>query len=114
MVCLLLLCDQLQTWDRETGTEAHKDSDQPTRAELSALEIELEDGRPIVRMSVDYIAPAHLDHSYEIYTRVKNKLQDILRKNPFSALEKIKRPWPFKLVVRCTLSGEPLERVELG
>jgi hypothetical protein len=114
LVCLLLLCDQLQTWDRETNSEALRDSDQPTRAELSALTIDKEAEYTVVKMSIDYIAPKHLDHSFELYTRVKDKLREILRKNPYNALDRIAVPWPFKLVVECTLSGEKLTTMEFG
>jgi hypothetical protein len=108
LVCLLLLCDQLQTWDRETGAQALSDGDQPSRAELSDLQVDLKDGRPQITMSIDYIAPSHLDHSQELYARVKTKLTDVLRKNPYSALNKIEKPWPFALTVKCTLSGDPI------
>jgi hypothetical protein len=106
LVCLLLLCDQLQTWDRETGSHALTDGDQPTRAELSDLAVEMKDGRPEIMIAIDYIAPAHLDHSFELYTRVKEKLSEVLRKNPYSALNRIQKPWPFAVIVKCTLSGD--------
>jgi hypothetical protein len=114
-VCLLLLCDQLQTWDRERGTEALNDSDQPSRAELSAIEISVNDnGRPDISISIDYIAPVHVDRSYELRLRVHDELTKILHKNPYRALNRIQKPWPFDLHVQCTLSGERLEDMNFG
>jgi hypothetical protein len=115
LVCLLLLCDQLQTWDRERGTDSLKGGSQPSRAELSAMEIKLdENDKPNINMSIDYIAPSHLDHSYEQYTITREDLIEVLRKNPYRALNRIQTPWPFKLNVHCTLSGEPLQSMSFG
>lgn len=115
LVCLLLLCDQLQTWDRERGTEALVDGDQPSRAELSSMEIVLDKHqKPHITMSIDYIVPAHLQRSLELYERVRDEFKKILRKNPYRALNKISKPWPFELHVLCTLSGEPLENMDFG
>jgi hypothetical protein len=114
-VCLLLLCDQLQTWDRERGTEALNDSDQPSRAELSSIEISRDnDGRPLITISIDYIAPVHVDRSYELRLRVHDELTKVLHKNPYRALNRIQKPWPFDLHVQCTLSGERLEHMYFG
>jgi hypothetical protein len=113
-VCLLLLCDQLQTWDRERGTEALKDSDQPSRAELSSIEITEDNGRPLISIAIDYIAPVHVDRSYELCLRVHDELTQILHNNPYRALNRIQKPWPFDLHVQCTLSGERLEDMYFG
>lgn len=111
LVCLLLLCDQLQTWDRERGDETLK-VDYPSRAELSVLEIIPGlDGRPEVNMTINYIAPAHLLHAPEIYDRVKRDFDETLRDYPYKALDKISKPWPFSLRANCTLSDEPLATV---
>lgn len=109
LVCLLLLCDQIQTWDRERGDSTFKD-DHPSRAELSALSVEVDGaGRPKVSMTIDYISPAHLMHAPEVYKRVKYGLDEILRDHPHHALDKIAKPWPFSLKADCTLSGDPLD-----
>lgn len=115
LVCMLLLCDQLQTWDRERGTETIKDGNQPSRAELSSLEITMDaKGKPRVNMSIDYIAPAHLDHSYEQYINAREDLQKILREHPSRALKRIQQPWPFELHVQFMLSGDLLKNMDLG
>lgn len=114
LVCLLLLCDQLQTWDREPGTESLRGPDLPARAELRDLKVDLEDGRPRISMSVDYIAREHLDDSPDIYARTMSALTEVLLKNPYSALDRIQKPWPFSLVVTCTLSGDPLPQMRFG
>lgn len=112
---MLLLCDQLQTWDRERGTDSIKDGNQPSRAELSAMEITTDaNGKPHINMSIDYIAPAYLEHSYGQYTTAREDLIDILRKNPYRALRRIQKPWPFELHVQCMLSGESLYSKDFG
>jgi CheY-like chemotaxis protein len=111
LVCLLLLCDQLQTWHRERSDETSTlaEGDFPSRAELADLEVRKSvSGRPKIYMSIDYIAPQHLAHTPDIYERVKSQLTKVLREYPFRALKRIKRPWPFGLEVQCTLSKDPL------
>jgi hypothetical protein len=107
--CLLLLCDQIQTWDRERGDQSLTDDEGPERAELSALKVERSEGKLRVFMKVDYIAPPHVTRSPESYAKLKDKLEFILRDNPSRALLKIAKPWPFLLEVDCALSGEPLD-----
>lgn len=114
IVCMLLLCDQLQTWDRQRDDETPtlNDGDFPSRAELSDLEVRVvrSNGKdvPKIYMVIDYIAPQHLAHAPDIYRRVKQTLTDVLREHPFRALKRIQRPWPFGLEVQCTLSKDPL------
>jgi hypothetical protein len=108
LACLLLLCDQLQTWDRERGDVALKDEDWPQRAELAALKVDRRNGKPLVTMTINYIAPVHVLRSPEIYTRVENALERILREKPDRALRRIGKPWPFKLTVQSSLSGRIL------
>lgn len=106
--CLLLLSDQLQTWARERGDRKLSDNDGPERAELSELEIGEKDNRPIIKISIDYIAPPHLKHAPEIYERVKDELDFILRDNPGRAINRICGDWPFSLRVEFSLSKDPL------
>lgn len=114
LVCLLLLCDQLQTWDRERGDDP-SNGDMPSRAELAAIEVYHDAaGKPQIRMSIDYISPAHLDHNYVLYGRVRDALAKVLRDNPYRALKRIQKPWPFEVRVECTLSGEALETMHFG
>ncbi|MDQ1354263.1 MAG: hypothetical protein QG657_4572 [Acidobacteriota bacterium] len=105
--CLLLLCDQLQTWARERGDRKLSDNDGPERAELSELEIGVKDNHPLLKISIDYIAPSHLKHAPEIYERVKDELDFILRDNPGRAINRISG-WPFSLKVNFSLSKDPL------
>ncbi|UCH92510.1 MAG: hypothetical protein JSV88_19745 [Candidatus Aminicenantes bacterium] len=112
--CLLLLCDQIQTWDRERGDRKLSDKDEPERAELSELDIELRDSelnekRLHIKISIDYISPEHLKYAPEIYERVKDDLNFILRDKPRRALNKIAKPWPFSFEVKFSLNKDPLE-----
>jgi hypothetical protein len=106
--CLLLLCDQLQTWDRERNDEALQDHDRPQRAELAKVEVG-EGKRPRVLIQIDYIAPSHVVRSNELYERVADELESILKARPDRALRMIGSPWPFEVVVECFLSGRRLE-----
>jgi hypothetical protein len=114
--CLLLLCDQLQTWERERGDTRLSDNDGPERSELAELQIEpgemTTDGNPgklpHLKIAIDYIAPPHLRHAPEIYQRVKDDLDFILRDKPHRALSKIAGEWPFLLNVNFFFSKDPL------
>ena len=108
LMCLLLLCDQLQTWDRERGDSTLRGPDSPDRAQLSDLIVKQEGDRVTICMSIDYIAPRHLDHATEIFERVKTALEMTLKDKPNRALARIAKPWPFNLQVTCRLSGKPL------
>lgn len=107
LACLLLLCDQLQTWDRERHDNTYR-HDLPERAELSYFKIAGINGRHDVALAIDYIAPAHLEQSPEIFERVRDDLDRILAEHPKSVLEKLSDEWPFDLNVDCTISGAAL------
>jgi hypothetical protein len=66
-------------------------------------------------MSIEYVVPPHLEHSMELYERVKIQLEKVLREKPTLALARIDPNWPFDLAVGCCLGGEPLARcINLG
>src|SRR5262249_44886865 len=94
IVCLLILCDQLETWDRERHDPTIWD-DIPSRAELSELRIVETSGREQLHIAIDYIAPAHLSHATETYQKVKLDLESVLRNHPDAALNRLRKPWPF-------------------
>jgi hypothetical protein len=72
-------------------------------------------GRVKVEMSVEYIVPRHLQHSKEIYARIKAQLERVIREKPTRALARIAPEWPFDLEVICSLSGQELSsRICLG
>lgn len=110
VACLLLLCDQIQTWERERGDRKLSDKDEPERAELLEFEAKKENGQTKLTMGIEYVAPRHLDHAPAIFTRVKDALEEIIEEKPKAALSRIKRPWPFEVFVKCWLSGRPLNR----
>ncbi|HLP48063.1 MAG TPA: hypothetical protein VK469_19120, partial [Candidatus Kapabacteria bacterium] len=82
-------------------------NDGPERSELAELQIE-QGKNPHLKISIDYIAPPHLRHAPEIYQRVKDDLDLILRDKPRRALSKIDGKWPFRLDVDFFLSKDPL------
>lgn len=97
--CLLALCDQLQTWDRERGDDTLSEgSDLPVRAELLDLQIGSSvDTTLCINISINYITRRHVEKNSVIRERVEDKLKKILQANPYKALEKIMTPWPFQL-----------------
>jgi len=113
LACLLILCDQIQTWDRERGDEGIYRPDFPSRAQLTALNIEGGD-RPRVEMAIQYIVPSHVEHTYVLYLRMKQRLEQVLREKPARALGRIGESWPFQLQVSCSLGGEKLEGIVMG
>jgi hypothetical protein len=110
IACMLLLCDQIQTWDRERGDNKLSDKDAPVRAELLELKISKSGDRHCISMAIEYVAPRHLDHAPEIFKRVKDELEEIIEEKPKAALSRIKRPWPFSVSVNCWFSGKALNR----
>lgn len=108
IVCLLLLCDQLETWDRERGDETLDGPDKPGRAQLASVAVRTTKRRIAVKMCIDYIAPRHLDHAPRLMERERLRLEETLKEYPSRALARISRPWPFDLEVDCRLNGNPL------
>jgi hypothetical protein len=112
--CLLVLCDQIQTWDRERGDEDWNGPDFPSRAQLTALDV-VGGGTPRVEMGVQYIIPPHVEHSEVLYRRMRGRLEKVMREKPMRALGRIGPGWPFQLLVRCSLGGEELlEPIKIG
>ncbi|MFP7755730.1 hypothetical protein ACLG6S_13975 [Thermodesulfobacteriota bacterium B35] len=99
IACLLVLCDQLQTWDRERGDGGIKKFNNIESAELVDLSVESSSEKVTVNLRVNYIAPYHVQHAgVGLQNEVKDNLKNILRDYPYSALERLKKPWPFQLV----------------
>lgn len=109
IACLLLLCDQIQTWDRERNDTALKDEDRPQRAELAGLSIQKKGGKTHINFRINYIVPSHVLRSPEIYGRVRDELERILKDKPGRALQKIGGTWPFSATVESALSGKALK-----
>ncbi|MBI5594245.1 MAG: hypothetical protein HY881_27665 [Deltaproteobacteria bacterium] len=103
ITCLLMLCDQLQTWDRERGDTRLIDEDKPERAELKNLFFVEENGKCKLSIFINYIAPAHVvRHPYYNRKLLKNLNKVILTKLN-KALKRIKQPWPFEVYVNLSL-----------
>lgn len=105
--CLLLVCDQLQTWDRERGDETST-NDMPARAELTSFDVSVASGRPIVRMVINYLSPRHVLRSPELLEKTEGQLKSRIRKYPERSLRKISGAWPFRLEVYYLLNGADL------
>ena len=104
LICLLILCDQIQTWDRERGDESFFGPDHPSIAHLVALDVK-QGTKPKIEMTIDYIVPEHLGHSPLLYEKVRRELESVIRERPIRALARIASDWPFELDVQCSLSG---------
>ncbi len=101
--CLLLVCDQLQTWDRQREDKLLIDEEKPERAELKSLSFEKLKDKYKLSIFIDYIAPVHVvRHPYH-YQKLRHSLTNIILKKPNKALKKIAKPWPFELYVNLTL-----------
>jgi hypothetical protein len=109
VACLLLLCDQLQAWDRERSDVTYKNAARIESAELEALDVSVgKRGRIRIEMVIDYIAPRHLRLSHDHFLATHDNLEQVLRKFPEAALSRIVGGWPFDLHIAFTLSGETL------
>ena len=107
--CLLILCDQIQTWERERDDRRLSDRNEPERAELLSLVIKPGKERPDIKIDIDYIAPRHVIRNADEFLKTKDDLQFILRNKPSRALNKIKQLWPFSLTVYPSLSRNRLD-----
>lgn len=108
IACLLIVCDQVQAWDRERGDDHFAKWPSPERAELSRLEVAVEDGKPQVTIGLNYIVSSRVLRSEDWFAGVKNELEGILRDHPDRCLRRIKGDWPFQLKVEPSLSGVAL------
>lgn len=110
IACLLILCDQLQTWDRETPEKKNPDIYGPERAELSNLIIEQNNDEHImIYMDINYLMPADLRHAGKLYIQSIEEFETILRKYPKKALLKLGKDWPFRLKVSCFVDNNPID-----
>lgn len=114
LMCLLLLCDQIQAWDRERGDSTYN-NDWPERAELVDLLVVKQSSGPVVSITIDYIVQEHLERAPLIRDRVKDALQDVINANPDRCLGRIGGAWPFKVRVKCLFGDVPLSsEIRLG
>lgn len=109
IACLLVLCDQLQSWDRERGDQKSKDDDRPDRAEFTAFRIEARGDVVTMGGSINYLAPTRLNHSPEHFSKTKSFMEKVLKDFPKKALRRIDEPWPFELGFDCWLNDIPLD-----
>lgn len=110
IACLLLFCDQIQTWDREDNIRVTKDY--PDRAELRYLKVFKPDKKNKLKVEgcIDYIAPARVDMYPELRMDIKESLNRIILEKPRNILSHIikKGSWPFAVHLDCTLSGKEI------
>jgi len=109
LASLLLLCDQLQTWDRERGDDLQIDDPTPTQAELLYLEVSPGKMKPIIKIGIHYVGAQILTQSNAMFDRAFQKLEDVLQRFPLSSINKIGGEWPFHFEARFWLNGKPLQ-----
>lgn len=111
IACLLLFCDQVQTWDRHDPDDDKLDY--PDRAELAYLDVELVSGatKPKVKGCIDYIAPSRVDMYPKLRQDIRESLNKVILNKPKKALRQIveRGTWPFAVHLDCALSGEELD-----
>jgi hypothetical protein len=109
IACLLLLLDQLQTWDRERPPSL-KDRDWPELAELVSLQID-SGRRPHVRMTIRYIVRRHVEQSKVVFDGVEQQLTAVLRRLPVATMRELKPKLPFDVSVKFYLGDEEMKDV---
>lgn len=111
LACLLLLCDQVQTWDRHD--QENPKLDFPDRAELAYLEVKeiTTNGTLKIDGCVDYIAPSRIDMYPKLREDITTTLNKIILEKPKTTLLHVikKESWPFHVHFDCALSGEKLD-----
>lgn len=109
LACLLLFCDQIQTWDRH---DPEVEKDYPDRAELSYLtaEIDKTSGKPLLKGCIDYIAPSRVAMYPELRKDIAKALNKVILEKPKDTLLHVLKEgqWPFSVHLDCSLSCEKL------
>lgn len=112
--CLLLVCDQLQTWDRERYDEvAKRYLVLPAEAELDALKVSV-DSRPRVQLAVNYLPSLKVLRNPDLLADCETDLGRILDKFPLRVLGSIQGDWPFVLDLRLSLGGKSIRNRTFG
>ncbi len=111
IACLLLFCDQVQTWDRHD--QDGEKLDYPDRAELAYLDVEQgsDKTRPCLKGCIDYIAPSRVNMYPRLRQDIKEALNNVILNKPKKVLRQIisQDTWPFTVHLDCALSGEKLD-----
>lgn len=107
IACLLLLLDQLQTWDRERP-EKLAERDWPERAELVDLTI---DTTQSINLKVRYIVRRHVEHNAIVFARVDEALTKVLQRLPIAVMRELRAKLPFHIHVDFLLSEKLLDTV---
>ena len=108
LATLLLLLDQLQTWDRERPPELN--SDWPERAELTKLEI-TEGTRPRIDLRVRYLVRSHVEREAEVFDKVEENLRRVLQQLPIATIRRMQPRLPFDIAVEFFLAETKIDQV---
>jgi len=114
LACLLVVCDQLQAWDREVDELSKKARwhSLPTHAELREFAVMGTDAtrkEPHVRISIDYKALPEVASDVVRLNDMKNDLKGVLLDFPVKAIKEGLSDWFFSLDVTFSLEGLDLE-----
>lgn len=100
--CLLLICDLIQTWERERVDESYFDVGQSHSAEVVKFQISAGE----IELSVNYLPPRYIVKSSELLSKESDRLQQILlEKVKKNIYERIIGDWPFKLTVNYYINS---------
>jgi hypothetical protein len=105
---LLLLVDQLQTWDRERPEELK--SDWPERAELSAVKI-TSGTQPRIDLRITYLVRPHVEREGEVFYKVEQSLRKVLQRLPIAAIRRMQPRLPFDFAVEFFLADTKIDKV---
>ena len=105
--CLLVLCDQLEAWDRERldGT-LFDGNDRPQRADLVAMSIASNPaGRQILSLRIDYVSERYFERAPGLLEKAELELQRILKERVEEILRHLE-DWPFSLEIAYSVNGK--------
>jgi hypothetical protein len=108
LATLLLLLDQLQTWDRERPEDLK--SDWPERAELTHIKI-TPGQRPRVDLRISYLVRPHVERENEVFEKVEQGLRRVLEHYPIATIRRMQPRLPFDFAVEFFLADTKIDQV---
>jgi hypothetical protein len=109
--CLLVICDQIQAWERERNDESIFDNGHCQTAELIEFTIS-DESPPSVHMTIDYLAPRHIRTSSKFLSNERECLSEAINNHPRSALLRLAGTSPFSLLARISLNKREVTTLE--
>lgn len=103
--CLLLLCDQVQTWDRERPDVSLYNAGGVESAEVTNIEVR--EGK--VAIGINYLLPRYVAKVPKLVEKETARLQMVLQEHVYTTLTKIRGRWPAAFCFDFFLNGKKLD-----